>query len=232
MSKANPPSSIRLKKKWWSEPLGHVLWFLILLACSTLRKRVVNLNGADDVCGSYQCIAAIWHNRVFVPCHIYRYCIKGKTPISMLTSASKDGTMLATIAKHYGMRAVRGSSSRRGVAGFLDMVKEIKDGCCMVITPDGPKGPRYKCRGGIVRLASMTGLPIIPVNIQYESYWRVNRAWDGFVIPKPFSKVTLVWGKRILVPADITDEQQAEYCRLIEEKMAHGTPDFPAVKAD
>lgn len=212
--------------------MGHLLWFLIKMTCSTLRKRAVNLNGEDDKWGEYQCIAAIWHNRVFAPCHFYRYVIKGSTPISMLTSASKDGTMLATVARDYGMRAVRGSSGRRGVAGFLDMVKEVKDGCCMVITPDGPKGPRYKCRPGIIKLASVTGLPIVPVCIQYESYWRVNKAWDGFVIPKPFSRVTLVWGKHIHVPADITDEQQAEYCKMVEERMAFGTPDFEPLELD
>ena len=75
--------------------------------------------------------------------------------MSMLTSASKDGAILEAVANDYGMRAVRGSSHRRGVAGFLDMVRELEDGCAMCITPDGPKGPRYKFRPGAVRLASM-----------------------------------------------------------------------------
>jgi len=221
-----------IRQKWWTRPLGHLLWCFMALLCATLRKRMINLNGEDDAWGEYQCVCALWHNRVFVPCHLYRYVLKGKLPMSMLTSASKDGALLTTIANDYGMRTVRGSSHRRGAAGFRDMVRELDAGCCMCITPDGPKGPLYKCRPGVVRLASMSGYPIIPACIEYSSCWRISKAWDGFIIPKPFSRVTLTWGKKIYVPADITEEQQAEYCRMVEEALAHGTPDFPPLDID
>lgn len=221
-----------IRQKWWTRPLGHLLWCFMALLCATLRKRMINLNGEDDAWGEYQCVCALWHNRVFAPCHLYRYVLKGKLPMSMLTSASKDGALLTTIANDYGMRTVRGSSHRRGAAGFRDMVRELDAGCCMCITPDGPKGPLYKCRPGVVRLASMSGYPIIPACIEYSSCWRISKAWDGFIIPKPFSRVTLTWGKKIYVPADITEEQQAEYCRMVEEALAHGTPDFPPLDID
>lgn len=219
-----------VRQKWWTRPLGHLIWCFMALLCATLRKRAINLNGADDAWGEYQCIIALWHNRVFTPCHVYRYGIKGKLPMSMLTSASKDGALLTTIANDYGMRTVRGSSHRRGAAGFRDMVRELDAGCCMCITPDGPKGPRYKCRPGVVRLASLSGYPIIPACIEYSSCWRISKAWDAFIIPKPFSRVTITWGKKIYVPADITDEQQAEYCRMLEQALAQGTPDFPPLE--
>lgn len=221
-----------IRQKWWTRPLGHLLWCFMALLCATLRKRMVNLNGADDPWGTYQCICALWHNRVFSPCHVYRYVLKGKLPMSMLTSASKDGALLTTIANDYGMRTVRGSSHRRGAAGFRDMVRELDAGCCMCITPDGPKGPLYKCRPGVVRLASLSGYPIIPACIEYSSCWRISKAWDKFIIPKPFSRVTITWGKKIYVPADITEEQQAEYCRMVEAALAHGTPDFPPLDID
>ena len=224
--------SNELRKKWWTVPLGHLVWLLIAGVCATLRKKAINLNGDDDPWGDYQCIIALWHNRVFSPCHVYRYVIKGKLPMSMLTSASKDGAMLATVARDYGMRAVRGSSNRRGAAGFRDMVREMQDGCCMCITPDGPRGPIYKCRPGAVRLASMSGYPIVPACIEYSSYWRIGKAWDGFIIPKPFSRVTVTWGRKIYVPADITEEQQAEYCRKVEEALAYGAPDFPPINIE
>jgi len=218
--------SSELRKKWWTEPVGHIVWFFITLACLTLRKRVANENGKEDAWGSYQCIVALWHNRVFVPCYFYRYVIKGKVPMSMLTSASKDGAMLATVARDYGMRAVRGSSGRRGVAGFLDMVRELKDGCSMCITPDGPKGPRYRCHPGVIKLASISGLPIVPLRIHYSSCWRIRRAWDGFIIPKPFSRVELRWGKKIAIPKELTNEQIAEYSRQLEKALSGGAPDF------
>lgn len=223
--------SVEKRKKWWTAPLGHLVWALITLTCFTLRKRLVIHTPADfPAPGSFQCIVSLWHNRVFVPCYFYRYVLQGKKVVmSMLTSASKDGAMLATVAQDYGMRAVRGSSHRRGVAGFMDMIAELKDGCSMCITPDGPKGPLYKCHPGVIKLASKSGLPIIPLRIQYHSFWRINKAWDGFVIPKPFSRVDMHWCKPITVPADLTDEQMQEYCQLLEKAMSGGTPDFPEI---
>ncbi len=224
--------SNEIRKKWWTAPVGHLVWFIIAGICATMRKKIVNLNEPTDCIGDYQCIIALWHNRVFSPCHVYRYVVKGRLPMSMLTSASKDGALLTTIAQDYGMRTVRGSSHRRGAAGFRDMVRELDEGCCMCITPDGPKGPIYKCRPGAVRLASLSGYPIIPACIDYSSYWRIGKAWDGFVIPKPFSRVTITWGKKIYVPKDITEEQQAEYCRMVETALSHGRPDFGPLECE
>ena len=219
--------SSELREKWWSQPLGHLLWLLITLVCFTLRKRMVNEDTSDEGWGKEQCIVALWHNRVFVPCYFYRFVLKGRVPMSMLTSASKDGAMLATIARDYGMRAVRGSSRRRGVAGFLDMLKELKDGCSMCITPDGPKGPLYKCHPGVIKLASVSGLPIVPLQISFSSFWRVSGAWDRFIIPRPFSRVELLWGRKIHVPPTLEGEALPEYCRRLEQALSGGTPDFP-----
>lgn len=220
--------SSELRKKWWTVPVGHLVWLFITLVCWTLRKKITGLTPDGKPMGSFQCIIALWHNRVFVPCYVYRYVLKGKkVPMSMLTSASKDGALLATVAKDYGMRAVRGSSRRRGVAGFMDMVRELKDGCSMCITPDGPKGPIYKSHPGVIKLASVSGLPIVPIRISYSSYWRIKKAWDGFVIPKPFSRVEFSFAPCINVPAELTPELQKEYCEKLDAALAEGTPDFP-----
>lgn len=220
-----------LRSKWWSRPLGHIAWFLISLVCFTLRKRVVNgdASGEGGTIGSKPVIVSLWHNRTFVPCYFYKYVLKGSVQMSMLTSASKDGAMLATVAEDYGMRAVRGSSGRRGVAGFLDMMRELKAGYSMCITPDGPKGPRYRCHPGVIKLASVSGLPIIPVGIDIPHCWRINKAWDGFVIPKPFSKVILRWGVPLYVPENISDAEIKVYCERLEQLMACGRPDFEPI---
>jgi lysophospholipid acyltransferase (LPLAT)-like uncharacterized protein len=147
----------------------------------------------------------------------------------MLTSASKDGARLATVAENYGMRAVRGSSHRRGVAGFRDMLRELEEGCCMCITPDGPKGPIYKCHPGVIRLASVSGLPILPLCIDIPSNWRIKKAWDGFVIPKPFSKVAVIAREPLFVPADIDEETQREYMEKLDSLLAASRPDFEPI---
>lgn len=219
---------IEKRSKWWTRSVGHIVWGLITAMCATLRIKVVYQGAASDVLGKKQCILALWHNRTFTPCYIYRYVVKGKVPMSMLTSASKDGALLATVAEDYGMRAVRGSSHRRGVAGFRDMLRELEDGCCMCITPDGPKGPRYKCHPGVIRLASVSGLPILPLCIDLPRCWRIRKAWDGFAIPKPFSKVTVLVKEPLYVPADLDEATQKEYMEKLDQVLACARPDFNA----
>ncbi len=218
------------RSKWWTRPVGHLVWSLITGLCSTLRFRIGYQGDAADVLGKKQCIIALWHNRTFTPCYIYRYKVKGAVPMSMLTSASKDGALLATVAEDYGMRAVRGSSHRRGVAGFRDMLRELEQGCCMTITPDGPKGPVYKSHAGVIRLASVSGLPILPLCIDVPNCWRIRKAWDGFVIPKPFSRVSVLVKEPMYVPAELDDATQQEYMGKLDTALAEARPDFEAVK--
>lgn len=146
--------------------------------------------------------------------------------MSMLTSASKDGALLSTVAGDYGMRTVRGSSHRRGAVGFRDMLRELNEGCCMCITPDGPKGPLYKSRAGVIRLASVSGLPILPLCVDIPSCWRIKKAWDGFVIPKPFSHINVLVREPLYVPAGVDEETQKEYMEKLDELLACGRPDF------
>ncbi|MBQ2869473.1 MAG: lysophospholipid acyltransferase family protein [Akkermansia sp.] len=218
--------SIETRSKWWTRPVGHVVWFFITCVCATLRKRVILKGNAGEILGKKQCIIALWHNRTFTPCYVYRYCVDSKVPMSMLTSASKDGALLSTVAGDYGMRTVRGSSHRRGAVGFRDMLRELNEGCCMCITPDGPKGPRYKSRAGVIRLASVSGLPILPLCVDIPSCWRIKKAWDGFVIPKPFSRVNVLVREPLHVPSDIDEETQKEYMEKLDELLACGRPDF------
>lgn len=214
------------RSKWWTRPVGHLLWFFITCVCATLRKRLILKGETRDLLGRQQCVVALWHNRTFIPCYVYRYCLKATVPMSMLTSASKDGALLSTVAEDYGMRTVRGSSHRRGVAGFRDMLRELQEGYCMCITPDGPKGPRYKSHPGVIRLASVSGLPIVPLCIDVPRCWRITKAWDGFVIPKPFSRITIIAKEPLRVPADMSDEQQREYMEKLDDLLACGRPDF------
>ncbi len=204
-----------IRQVWWSKPLGHILWLFITMVCLTLRKRV---SGDARLLCTKQHIVAIWHNRIFTPCYFYRYVLHGQVEMSMLTSASKDGAMLATVARNYGMSAVRGSGHRRGAEGFMDMVRELQTGKSMCITPDGPKGPVYCCRPGIVKLASMSGLSIIPVRMHYSACLRV-RSWDRFFIPLPFSVVTMELGTPLSVPPDLSSDELSAECRRLESVL-------------
>ncbi len=152
--------------------------------------------------------------------------------MSMITSASKDGAFLTAVAHRFGMQTLRGSLNRRAVAVFIGMCKAVKRGSSMCIALDGPKGPLYKGSPGIVRLASMTGVPISAIAIQYSSYWRITKAWDKYIIPKPFSKVSVRWASPIHVPAELSDEDAATYLEKVREELSYGGPDFPHFEAN
>lgn len=207
--------SSELRQKWWSRPLGHLLWFLITMVCFTLRKKI---NKQVEALRDSQYIVALWHNRIFTPCYFYRYVVKGRVVMSMLTSASKDGAMLAAVAEGYGMRAVRGSSRRRGAVGFLDMVRELRQGYSMCITPDGPKGPLYHCHPGVIKLASISGVPILPLRIRYTRSWRAP-SWDGFFVPLPFSRVEFEAQEPISIPPDLSEEEMAAWCAKLQDTL-------------
>lgn len=97
----------------------------------------------------------------------------------------------------------------------MDMVRELQTGKSMCITPDGPKGPVYCCRPGIIKLASMSGVPIIPVRMHYSACLRVH-SWDRFFIPLPFSVVTMELCDPLTVRPDLTSDELAAECRRLE----------------
>ena len=94
--------------------------------------------------------------------------------------------------KCFGIDAVRGSSSRGGIKALLSLKKWINNGYDVAITPDGPRGPRYVLAPGLILLAQKTQAGILPVRVEYSSFWRL-KSWDQFQIPKPFSKVIIIF---------------------------------------
>ncbi len=152
----------------------------------------------EDRCGvtrgevSCPVIWSCWHNRILLcPVAFNRFCPKRRA--SVLTSSSKDGAMLAGVMTQFGLGNVRGSSSRRGGAALREMVSTLEAGGDIVISPDGPRGPVYKLGPGMIKLAQLTGAPIVPVHIRYSRFWQL-KSWDGFRIPKPFSRVDFILG--------------------------------------
>ncbi len=132
-------------------------------------------------------LSAVWHLRA----------IRGH----ILISASKDGEYIARIASTLGFRPIRGSSSRGGVSGLLELVRRVNEGAPVGITPDGPRGPRYSVHRGVLNIARRSGKPITPFAIGLSRYWELP-SWDRFRIPKPFSRGVLCTGEPISVPRD------------------------------
>ena len=137
-----------------------------------------------------------------------------------LISASRDGELLTMAIHRFGFGVVRGSSSRMGASALLQLTEVLASGGDVVITPDGPLGPVYQLGPGLVFLAQKTGAPVLPMNIEYSSCWRIKN-WDRFIIPRPFSRVRVTFGEPVQVAATKTDEEfEAERLRLQELMMS------------
>jgi len=135
-------------------------------------------------------VVLLWHNRLFVAGYIYhRFNPKG-FDLYGLISASKDGAWLAAIMEHLGIKAIRGSSSWRGKEALKEMVKVLNDGNHVAITPDGPRGPCYDVKKGVLFVAEHAQCPVLLLSCNFSSAWRF-KSWDKFYIPKPFSRLKI-----------------------------------------
>ncbi len=171
--------------------------FLILLYGLTWRVRwhgVEDLEDARRV--SDKVIFASWHSRLLGLTYTHRF-----RNIGIMVSRSFDGEWIARIVKYLGYRVFRGSASKDGVPALLQMLKNKNIGD-LALTVDGPRGPAERVKHGAISLASNGGLPIVPITFMASRAWRL-KSWDRFIIPKPFSVVTVVYGKHISIPEDL-----------------------------
>lgn len=142
-------------------------------------------------------ILAFWHGRLLM----MPKCWRADRPIHMLISHHRDGQLIARTVAHFGIHSIAGSTTRGGAAGLRSLLKALKAGECVGITPDGPKGPRMRASDGILGLARLSGCPVIPVSYSARPAARLE-SWDRFQVPRPFARGVFVWGQPITVPRD------------------------------
>lgn len=190
---------------------------------ATVRLRICDPNRAMDVIASGPVVFAIWHNRLALSMALYRKLLGKRNPsrrMAALVSASRDGAMLAAILESYGVRPVRGSSSRRGSQALLELASRAQEGFDLAITPDGPRGPCYQAQPGIVGLARATGRTIVPVTWNTRWCFRL-RSWDRFIVPLPFALCEVRFGTPVVVERD-ADDARLEQCRSDVESALRG----------
>ncbi len=129
----------------------------------------------------------LWHNRLFLGAEIFRR-FRTHRPVYALISASKDGAWLEAFFEIVGMRAIRGSSSKGGREAATALIDVLRQGNDIGITPDGPRGPCYEVKPGALIVTRRAEAPMLLLGGAFESAWRL-RSWDGFYLPKPFSRV-------------------------------------------
>lgn len=173
----------------------RVAAFLLRILNRTLRYETVCEPGAEPATPPALQVWCFWH-RCLIPCACYFH---GKFRPAVLISTSFDGELIARTIQALGFPTARGSSTRSGGSGLWALAKAVERGNGAVFTADGPRGPIYKVKPGAIKLAQLTGYPIGIFYAHPERAW-ILRSWDRFLIPKPFSRVAISWGRNVVVP--------------------------------
>lgn len=160
-------------------------------------------------------ILVFWHGRLLM----IPFCYHG-TGIKTLISQHKDGELLARTMTLFGHESVRGSTTRGGSKAMREMVKAMKTHD-IALTPDGPRGPKYKVQDGVIALSRITGVPIVPVTFSATKK-KFFQSWDSFLLPYPFSKGVFMWGE----PLYITKEDDMKKKKLELEKQMIEMKDY------
>jgi lysophospholipid acyltransferase (LPLAT)-like uncharacterized protein len=161
-------------------------------------------------------IYAFWHETMLLPTYHY-----GVTRAKVLISEHADGEMIAQLCRHLGLGAVRGSTTRGGAAALREILA-LENRHHVVITPDGPRGPRRVVQPGLVFLAAKTGLPVVPVGFAFHRCWRLP-SWDRFAVPWPFSPAVGVAAPAIEVPARLGRDGIEAYRARVEAALLDAT---------
>jgi lysophospholipid acyltransferase (LPLAT)-like uncharacterized protein len=158
-------------------------------------------------------IFVFWHQRLLGFGGYFR-----NSGFRVLISKHQDGEMIAAIIDRLGMKSVRGSSRRGGVQALRGLLQEDLARVNFAITPDGPRGPRHVFQAGAVYLASRTGLPVYPTALAYARSLQLP-TWDGFILPRPFTRALLCAGKPHCVPADLDRDGIEEWRTRLERSL-------------
>ena len=209
--------AINLKKKLALKGIQGFIFFTGVTAkISWVRKEII-----DELMEKSQpFIICAWHHDIYFSSWLLK-----DFELTALISSSKDGEYINQILSGFGFRAVRGSSTRGGIGAMKQLVRCLKDGNAVAITPDGPQGPIHKVQEGIVALAKITGVPIIPWRYEASSCWKLN-SWDSHKIPKPITKIKSVFGQPLYVPKSAASSDFGKYCQQLEMLMNDLIPEI------
>ena len=190
--------------------LGY--WFIRLIG-PTLRVSVSREDGAQQTVDERPLIASFWHACIIPATYMCR-----DLGVRVMSSNSYDGEYMGRIIRKFGFVAVKGSSSRNAVRALLGLRRALQDGWTVAFSLDGPRGPRHKVKPGPVALARSSGVPLTMFHIGVERAWVLN-TWDRLIIPKPFSRVLIRFGKLIPVPAEASDEDLERYQQQLQDSL-------------
>ena len=212
--------SVRAFRYHFINFLIPLFYYILRFYLSLLRVRVTGEEIALGCLTDYgRLIVAVWHQRL-LPAVAYVTKFRRFEPIIMI-SQSKDGEWAARLAAKLGLVPVRGSSSKGGTTALHAITEALKQNPAVIHIVDGPRGPKGIVKPGIISMAQISGGVILPVIVSAKKAWVVG-SWDRFVIPKPFSEVTIEWGQPFVVPRNLGPDRFEDLRRDIERNLADG----------
>ena len=175
-----PPLLRWLSRSWKVERLGLEHW--------------------EEVLARPGMLATLWHGRMIVPMTAH-----AGLGVCVLVSPSADGRLVPPLLDRFGYKWVLGSSNKNPARAVREMLERLKAGARIVITPDGPRGPRHSVNPGPAWMARETGFPILPCGAVTDRAWHLA-SWDDFTIPKRGARVVVVYGEPLYVAPEAGDE--------------------------
>ena len=172
------------------------------------------------------CIYAMWHGNQFCV-----YGLPERHKVNILVSNSLDGDIITNCLYTLGLKAVRGSTGRKGsVGGTMQLLDCLKAGESAAIMVDGPRGPVKKVKGGIIKIAQMANVPIVPVHWYSPQINFIKiPSWDGMTSPLGFTKIINIYGEPIYVPQNLTPEDERIYKEKIEKSLLELEKNAPKI---
>ena len=224
------------------EPLKNLLAFIVafiafclskLIWLTCTKEKLISREFEDLEASNKPFIYSVWHGRLFA-----FYFLKPKhRKVFAIVSRHGDGQFIADMMKFCGMDSIRGSANsgknekskrgaiksdkvidRGGAYVIREAIKTLKRGHCVAVTPDGPKGPRFKFKNNFLQVAALAKVPLVVASYSATRAW-VIPSWDRFIIPKPFSKIKIIYGEPMYIPRLDSEAEIEKYGQQVETAL-------------
>ena len=198
--------------------LGFLVFLIYRLLSMTWRMRVIEpLSLQENRKTQTTVLLAHWHGDELALLRLtpeYR--------VATITSTSKDGEIMNTALRLYGVRTSRGSSTRGGTAalrGLIHLLRSEKRNSSFAV--DGPKGPLHKAKPGIFEISRLMQAPIYPAGVSCDRAWKFPKSWNKTYLPKPFARLTVFWGEAVPPVSSEQDPRDAKLAETLENALHH-----------
>lgn len=186
---------------------------LLKLLAASWRVERIDEHNLHETRARGGALFSIWHGRMIVALPTHR-----GEGLSVLVSPSDDGGLITTPLEAFGYEIVRGSKSRGGARALRELLACLESGRGVVVTPDGPRGPRHGMNEGLAWMARATGRPVVPCGFACDDAWHL-KSWDRCCIPKVRARVAIVYGSPLWLDREASPDEMAAFSESIRSAM-------------